>query len=122
MNAGPLISRDAERLIGRLLIVLTYVSVTLLVIGVVVLLAQGTSPLAGGPGLDPAAIAGQVAALDPDGFLWLGLLTVVAAPIGRVLLAAIAYARVGDRQMVAVAVAILGVIVLGVVTTGAATV
>ena len=116
------ITPDAERLIGRLLIGLTYVSVSLLVVGVAILLAAGTSPLAGGPGLDPAAITAQVLALSPDGLLWLGLLTVVAAPIGRVLLAAIAYARAGDRQMVLVAVAILGVIALGVVTAGAATV
>lgn len=116
------ITREAERLIGRLLIGLTYVSVMLLVIGVAILLAAGTSPLAGGPGLDLAAIARQVAAVSPDGFLWLGLLTVVAAPIGRVLLAAVAYAHAGDRQMVLVAVAILGVIALGVITARAATV
>jgi uncharacterized membrane protein len=119
---GRGITRDAERLIGRLLIGLTYLSVALLVVGVVILLAAGTSPLSGGPGLDLAALSGQVATLSPDGFLWLGLLTVVAAPIGRVVLAAFAYARAGDRQMVLVAVAILGVIALGVVTAGAATV
>ena len=121
-DRGRSLTPDAERLIGRLLIGLTYVSVSLLVVGVAILLAGGTSPLAGGPGLDPAAIAGQVLALSPDGLLWIGLLTVVAAPIGRVLLAAAAYARAGDRQMVLVALAILGVIALGVVTAGAATV
>lgn len=32
-------------------------------------------------------------ALDPEAYLWLGLLAVVATPIGRVSFAAIAYAR-----------------------------
>jgi uncharacterized membrane protein len=111
-----------ERRIGRLLIALTYCSVALLVVGVALLLVNGISPTAGGPGLDPATLAGDVFSVAPAGFLWLGLATVIAAPISRVAVAAVAYAREGDWSMVAIAIAILAIILIGVVTAGAATV
>jgi len=112
----------AERRIGQLLIAVTYVSVGLLTVGVVLLLAAGISPLAGGPGLDLTTLPAQLAGLDAAGFLWLGLLAVIAAPISRVVLAAASYARSEDWPMVAVAVAILAIIAIGVVTAEAATV
>ena len=112
----------AERLIGRLLITLTYVSVALLVVGVALLLGAGISPLAGGPGLDPASLGAEILALDPVGFLWLGLLAVIVAPIGRVVVAGVAYGRNGDGLMVGVAVGIVSIIGIGIVIAWAATV
>lgn len=112
----------AERRIGRLLIATTYVSVGLLVAGVVLLLGAGISPLAGGPGLDLAALSGQLTRLEPAGFLWLGLLAVIATPVGRVLLAGLAYLRDRDWPMVAVALAILTIIAVGVATASFGTV
>lgn len=112
----------AERLIGRVLIALTYVSVALLVIGAGLLLAAGISPTAGGPGLDLPSIGTALLDLDPAGFLWLGLLVVIATPISRVVLAAAGYARREDWPMVAVALGILAIIAIGVVTAGAGTV
>jgi uncharacterized membrane protein len=111
-----------ERLIGRLLIAVTYVAVGLLAVGVALMIADGISPLSGGPNLDFATLRAQLVALDPAGFLWLGLLTVIATPIGRVIVAAIAYARDDDWQMVGIAVAILVVIAVGVGSAVAATV
>jgi uncharacterized membrane protein len=105
---------DAERTIGRLLIAMTYVSVALMAIGVVLMFSQGISPLDQGPPLDPAGLLGEVTSLQPAGFLWLGLLIVIAAPIARVVLAAIAYAREHDRTMVAVSIAILVVLAVAV--------
>lgn len=105
---------DFEGAIGRLLIVLTYVAVTLLVIGVALLIGHGLSPLSGGPRLDLARLPTDIAALAPHGFLWLGLLAVIATPITRVVAAAVGYGRSGDRAMVLVAVAILAVIALSV--------
>ena len=64
----------AERLIGRLLIAVTYVAVGLLVIGVVLMIADGISPLSGGPPLDLATLGSQLLALEPAAYLWLGLL------------------------------------------------
>ena len=104
----------AEYRIGRLLIAMTYVAVGLLVVGVVLMIADGISPLSGGPGLDVATLGSQLVALDPAAYLWLGLLAVVAAPIGRVIVAGVAYARQADWLMVAIAVGILVIIAIGV--------
>jgi uncharacterized membrane protein len=112
----------AERQIGRLLILLTYLSVALLVAGVLLLLAAGVSPLDGGPGLDLATLASEVVALGPAGLLWLGLMAVIVTPISRVVLAAIAYGRAGDWSMVGIAVGILAIIAIGIVTAVAGTV
>ncbi len=101
---------SSERTIGRLLIGLTYVATGLLLVGVLLMLASGISPLSGGPRLDLASLPIDLATLTPSGFLWLGLLAVIATPIARVVAAAIAFARAGERGMVGVAVAILVVI------------
>lgn len=103
-----------ERAIGRMLIALTYVSVTLLVVGVALMVSQGVSPLSGGPQLDLGRLVGDVVGLAPHGFLWLGLLAVIATPISRVVAAGIGYARAGDRGLVIVAIAILAVIALSI--------
>jgi len=107
-------SLAAERLIGRLLIGVTYVSVGLLAIGMLGMIAGAISPLSGGPRLDLTMLVSQITALEPRGFLWLGLLTVIAAPIGRVSVAAVAYARDADRLMVGISLGILLVIAVGV--------
>jgi len=103
-----------ERAIGRLLIAATYVSVGLLAVGVVLMVSGGISPTSGGPDLDLSTLGARLAALDPAGFLWLGLLAVAAAPIVRVIVAGLAYAREADRLMVGISVAILAVIAVGV--------
>lgn len=102
--------RDFDRAIGRLLIALTYVGTALLVVGVLLMVAHGIPPSSGGPSLDLASIPGDVVALRPAGFLWLGLLAVLATPITRVIAAGVGFALAGDRQMVVVAVATLVVI------------
>lgn len=106
--------RQFDRFIGRLLIVVTYVAVALLSIGVVLLLVNGISPLAGGPPLDVGHLVADVAALAPAAFLWLGILAVIATPLSRVIAAAVGFARLGDRWMVGVSLGILAVITLGV--------
>ena len=99
-----------ERSLGRLLIGLTYVAVGLLAVGVVLMAARGISPLSGGPRFDASRLLPDLAVAAPAGFLWLGLLAIIAAPISRVMAAAIGYARTSDRAMVGVALAILVVI------------
>jgi uncharacterized membrane protein len=111
---GPKRARDFDRFIGRLLIAVTYVAVGLLLVGVVLMVAAGISPLAGGPPLDLEHMAGDIAALAPAAFLWLGILAVIATPLSRVVAAAVGFARAGDPSMVGVAVAILVVIALGI--------
>jgi uncharacterized membrane protein len=107
---------DFERAIGRMLIALTYVAVALLVIGVALLAAQGVSPLSGGPRLDVGRLAGDLIRFTPEGFLWLGLLAVIATPVSRVVAAGIGFARAGDRVLVVIAIAILAVIALSITT------
>jgi uncharacterized membrane protein len=116
IQVAPLDARAAaaEYHIGRLLIAMTFVAVGLLVMGVALMIADGISPLSGGPGLDLATLGSQLVALDPAAFLWLGLLAVVAAPIGRVVVAGVAYARQADWLMVAIAIGILAIIAIGV--------
>lgn len=108
-------TRAFERRIGRLLIAVTYLAVALLLVGVGLMALGGISPLDDGPSFDPATLVADIVALDPAGFLWLGLLAVIATPLSRVIAAAVGFARSGDRMMVAVALAILLVIAIGVV-------
>ncbi len=112
--------REFDRFIGRLLIAVTYVAVGLLSVGVVLMLAAGISPLAGGPPLDLGSILADLAALAPEAFLWLGILAVIATPISRVIVAAIGFARLGDRWMVAISLGILAVIALAIASALAA--
>jgi uncharacterized membrane protein len=105
---------EIERRIGRTLVVLTYVAVALLVAGVVLMLANGISPLDPSPAFDPATIVADIVALRPVGFLWLGLLVVLATPIVRVAGAGIGYALDRQWSMVLVAMGILTVIAVGV--------
>ena len=104
----------AERLSGRLLIGITYISVGLLEIGVVLMLANDITPLATAPAFDPGTLGASLVALDPEAFLWLGLVAVIAGPIGRVIVAGLAYAADADWLMVGISVAILLVIAIGV--------
>jgi uncharacterized membrane protein len=103
-----------ERSIARLLTIGTYASVALLLVGLVLMLAGGIGPLTGGPAFDPATLVADLVALRPAGFIWLGLVVVVATPAARVLAALIGYARQGDRAMATVAGLILAVIALSV--------
>jgi uncharacterized membrane protein len=112
--------RELDRFIGRLLIAVTYVAVGLLSVGVVLMLAAGISPLAGGPPLDPGSILADLGSLAPEAFLWLGILAVIVTPISRVIVAAIGFARLGDRWMVAISLGILAVIALTIASALAA--
>jgi uncharacterized membrane protein len=107
---------DFERLIGRLMVAMTYIAVSLLIVGVILLLVAGTSPLGGGPPFDPAAIVPDILALRPEGFIWLGLVVVIATPVVRVLVAGFGYGRDREWPMVGIAIAILVVIAIAIVT------
>ena len=81
-----------ESTISRVLVAGTYLAMALILIGVVMMLAAGVDPL--GPTVPPfdlAAIPSQVASGNPLGFLWLGLVTVLALPLGRVIVAGVGF-------------------------------
>jgi len=105
-----------ELRIARLLILGTYLGVALLAVGILLMLASGTDPLAT-PSVpfDPASIPGDALALRATGFLWAGILVLMALPVTRVAIAAAAFARAGDRRMAAIAVAVLVVLAMSVV-------
>jgi uncharacterized membrane protein len=115
--AGGAMARAAglEGRVARLLRLGTYAAVILLAIGVALMLATGRSPLDAAPGLDPGSLVADVFSGQPAGFLWLGLLVVLATPAARVAVAVVGFARAGDTRMAIVAVLILLVIALGVV-------
>jgi uncharacterized membrane protein len=105
---------DLDLVIARLLTIGTYVSIGLLVVGVALMVATGTSPLAEDQPFDPRRILSDILALRPAGFLWLGLVVVIATPSARVTASLIGYLRRGDRVMAVVSVLILCVIALSV--------
>jgi uncharacterized membrane protein len=113
-------SRSLESSIGRLLTIGTYVSVGLIAIGTLLLIGAGRSPLDAAPALDPGRLVPDLLGLQPAGFLWLGILGVVATPAARVAAALVGFARSGERNMALVAASILVVIAIGVVTGTAA--
>jgi uncharacterized membrane protein len=100
-----------DRAIARLLAVAIVLSVAILGIGVLLMLLDGRSALeASVPAFDPGRLPGDVLALRPEGFVWLGLLAVVATPASRVLASLVGYLRTGDRRRAVIAAAILSVI------------
>ena len=105
---------DLDRSIARLLTYGTYGSVALLGVGVVLMLAAGIAPLAGGPRFELGLLVDDLLHLRPAGFLWLGIVAVVATPSARVLASLVGFVRRRERAMATVAVLILAVIVLSV--------
>jgi uncharacterized membrane protein len=105
---------DIERVVGRLLTFGTYGSVAVLALGTALMLASGVDPLGGMPPFDLGQIGDDLVHLRPLGFLWLGLIAVVATPASRVAASLVGYLRTGERLMAVVAVLILAVIALSV--------
>ena len=101
--------------IARLLSTGTYIAVSLLAVGLAAMLLGGISPYAPSPALDPSLLVSELLAGHAVGFLWLGLIAVIATPTARVLLALVGFARAREWEMVVVAAAILGVITLSVI-------
>lgn len=110
VDAGSL-----ESALARVLQVGTYASIGLVTIGVALFLARGGSPLDPGQPLAVDRLVPDILALRAEGFLWLGILGLVATPGLRVVGALIGFARRGERTMVAVACLILVVVAVGVI-------
>jgi uncharacterized membrane protein len=113
---GSGVDRGLEGRVARVLTVGTLLAVGLLAAGSVLLIASGRSPLDIAPPFDPARILADLVTLQPVGFLWLGLVVVIATPAARVAAALVGYSRQGERAMALVAGLVLVVIALGVAT------
>jgi uncharacterized membrane protein len=107
---------DLDLVVARILNIGTIIAVAIMAVGVVLMAAQGISPLAQPfPPLDITALPQQIASLEPAGFLWLGLIAMIATPILRVVLSLWGYIRTGERRMAWISLGTLGVIALSVV-------
>lgn len=116
MSRHALAARGSlELALAHVLQVGTYASMALVAVGSVLLVGSGVSPTAGGPPLSIETIVGDLLALRPAGFLWLGIVGVLATPGLRVVRAALGFSRRGERSMALVAVFVLAVIAIGVV-------
>jgi uncharacterized membrane protein len=113
-SADVAVADPLERAIARVLTVGTYVSVAVLAVGTAMMLVSGVEPLGGGPRFDLGQVGDDLVHLRTTGFLWLGLIAVVATPASRVVASLVGYLRDGERLMAVVAVLILAVIVLSV--------
>jgi uncharacterized membrane protein len=115
-DRGAASAAALEVTIGHLLVAGTYLAMSLMVVGVVLMLAKGVDPLAHAafPPFKLTAIPGQMLALDPIGFLWAGVVTIVALPVGRVVVAGLGFLAAGDRRLALVSLAVLAVVLVSV--------
>jgi uncharacterized membrane protein len=107
--------RSLEGRVARILTIGTFGAVGLLLIGSVLLIASGRSPLDPAPALDVGRLVADVTALQPAGPLWLGLVLIIATPGARVVAALVGYLQLGEREMVLISALVLAVIAGGVV-------
>ena len=100
-----------ELAIARLLLAGTVLGMAFIAIGVVLMAVNDVSPIAETfPPFDAGRLAADLGALRPEGFLWAGLIVVIATPIARVGGELLAFALRGDTRMSLVALAILLVV------------
>jgi len=102
-----------DRRLARLLVGGMIVSVVLIGVGVALMLVAGEVPLRNpAPRIDLARLPADLAALRPEGFLWLGLLVGLGTPFARVLIAFATYAAGRDRRGALVTAAVAGSLLL----------
>jgi uncharacterized membrane protein len=105
-----------ETLTGRMLIAGTWVAMTLVLAGVALALATGVDLLSHG-GIPPfsfTAIPGDLVALRPEGFLWAGIVLIVALPVGRVVVAGLGFLAARDGRLTLVSLLVLIVVLVSV--------
>ncbi len=105
-----------EAAIARLLTVGTYTAIGLVIIGVVGMLMSGIDPLADRtpPSFDLGQLPADLLAARPEAFVWVGLVTVLGLPVGRVVVAGVGFLAAGDRRLALVSAAVLLIVVASV--------
>ena len=105
-----------EAAIARLLIAGTWLAMGLVLVGVVLMLLTGVDPLSHGaiPPFDPAQIPAELLALQPAGFLWAGIVIIIALPIGRVVVAGLAFVAARDLRLALVSFLVLLVVLVSI--------
>ena len=108
------VAASLETIVARVLVVGTYLAIGLILVGVIGLLRDGIDPLAtaNAPAFDLGQVPGDIVALRPTGFIWAGILTVMALPILRVIISGAGFYAAGERRLALVSA--LVVLVVGV--------
>jgi uncharacterized membrane protein len=106
-----------ETLVARILVAGTYVAVGLILVGVLLMLASGIDPLTPGafPPFDLASIPSEIQAGNPTGFIWAGIVLVMALPIGRVVVSGAGFYAAGARRLALVSVLVVLVVTLSII-------
>lgn len=107
--------RALDRRIATLLSRGTIAAVVSLAIGLAAMLLTGHTPLDAGRPFDLGSVVGDVLALEPEGFLWLGVLVTLAAPPARLVVAIVGLAAAGQPRRALVSIAALIVLAVGLV-------
>jgi uncharacterized membrane protein len=108
-----------EAAVARLLVVGTWLAMGLVLVGVILMLATGVDPLDHGavPPFQLTAIPGEILALEPQGFLWAGIVLIIALPIGRVVVSGLGFLAARDLRMAGISLAVLVVVLVSVVSS-----
>ncbi len=95
----------------------TYLAVGLILVGVLGMVASGIDPMTHPPvaAFDLATVPGDIGALRPAGFIWAGILVVMALPIGRVVVAGAGFFAAGERRLALISVLVVLVVGLSIV-------
>lgn len=107
--------RALDHRIATLLSRATIAAVVCLAIGLTAMLVTGHTPLDAGRPFDLGRLVSDVLALEPEGFLWLGVLITLAAPPARLVVAILGLAAAGRPRRALVSVAALIVLAVGLV-------
>jgi len=112
------VARRLESRIGQFMVWGVYTAMMLIVVGIVLAGIQGIDPLdhALEPALDPLDIIRAMLALQPEGFLWAGILLIIAIPIGRVVVAGVGFLATGERRFAVISLLVLLVVLISIVT------
>jgi uncharacterized membrane protein len=107
-----------ESLIGRLMVWGVYLAMALIATGIVLAAIAGIDPLERGlePALDPAGIVSAMLALRPEGFLWAGIVLIIAIPIARVVVAGVGFLATGERRFALISLLVLLVVLVSIIT------
>jgi uncharacterized membrane protein len=65
--------------------------------------------------LDLGSLPGDIVAFRPAAFIWAGILTVMALPIGRVIVAGAGFFAAGERRLALVSALVVLVVALSLV-------
>jgi len=111
MGAESARAIDVNRLIFHVLRGGVVAAIVLVVIGL--LLAASGAPVTS-DALRPYRLPGSLAALQPAGFLSLGILVLILTPAARVLLSVVYFTKERDRAYVAITLTVFLVLMAGV--------